>query len=432
MPLIANSPLPPILAAPPDIQDLLLFFYFSPFTWEWKAMLRERRRLSLVCKGFLCVVRDNAHFWSTVHIRLETSPSFLRQSLSRSRDALLDLHIHVSQFNAHSAAEVHRYGGGDIDVPFYRDTLPVVASVASRVRVLSVRCDTHSEWRTVIAAATPAPALESLTIVVLSLWERNGYLPAPFRSTRLHTLHISRLDFMPCFPYRGLINLHLSGLRVSWAGLAFPLQQTPNLETLQLLDVTVGDFAISACTSVTLVALQHLVVVYNSESLATALGRIQMPALRSIRLDVHRTVSLALLVEHFSGFARATSVDIKYFDGPDVGLLLNSLHLATCIDFIRSSQAVSSLVNHALRHSVAWPNASFFRRIRVNGYLSEDDVTATLLCVRNVSLISLPRYVRYQGEWDKLYTFSTALMKGDRVVRFESTEYAHKDYFDTW
>ncbi|KAJ7490403.1 hypothetical protein B0H11DRAFT_1912369 [Mycena galericulata] len=414
--LIADKPVPPILAAPQEIQDLLLFFYFSPFTWQWKAMLRERQILSLVCKGFLLVVRSNAHFWTTVHIRLETPPSFLHRSLSRSRHALLDLHICVSRSTARSAADVHRYHGGDMDVPFYRDTLPVVASVAFRVRVLSVRCDTHSEWRAIMAAATTASALESLTIVVLSFYAGSGgYLPVPFPSTRLHTLRISRLDFMVGFPYRGLINLHLSGLhRVSWGALATTFQQTPNLETLQLLDITVVDLAIS--TSVTLVALQYLVVVYNSESLATALGRIQMPALRSIRLDVHWTVSLALLVEQFSGLALATSVDINYFNGPDIGLLLNSLHVATDIDFIRSSPVVPSLVKHALRHSVMWTNNSFFRRIRVNGYLSEDEATTTLLRTRNVSLISLPPWVWFSGEWDRLYTFTTALVDGNRVT----------------
>ncbi|KAJ7442832.1 hypothetical protein B0H11DRAFT_2251294 [Mycena galericulata] len=391
-------------------------------------MLRERHTLSLVCKGFLSVVRRNAHFWSTVHIWLDTPPSFIYKSLTRARDALLNMHISASH---RSMAEIRHSDRGHINASFYLDTLPAISSAASHVRTLSIRCDTHSQWRAIMAVMTGAEVLQSLTIVVLSSYGGSGdHLPVPFPSIHLRTLRISRLDFIAGFPYQGLANLHLSGLHnVSWGKLVTVFRQTPNLESLQLLGVSVLD--LNTSRTVTLGMLRCLVVVYRSESLATALGCINMPALHSIRLDIHWTMSALPLIAEFRGLGQATLVDIDYFGDPDVGILLSSLRRATYIDFIRSSPIVASLVKGAVREGMEWVD-SVTRTIRINGCLSEDEAKVILARARNVCIISLPPSVSYSQEWDTLYTFTSSYMAGEGVVQVHNTEYTYDEFFDVW
>ena len=314
---LRRNTLAPISRLPPEIIAIIFSFLSLPreiailLTGDNKQAHLAWLRVSHVCHRWREIALNQPRFWSRIDFTTLT-PAGATEVLSRSRMAPLELDANLSC--------VH-WGGDRVDA-FGKQ----LSSHVSHIALLNITARSANLKTIIEQLASPAPALESLSLMVDDeAYQRmgipsNATIPhALFDGTapRLSRLQLDRCDISwtsPLFKSLRTLELQVPSLiaRPSLKEWLDAMEQMSQLGTLIVNHATpraptVGTPLSEPTRVVTHPSLTELNLTATASDCTFALAHLILPALVSIRVDVTSELASAddvrALIPHFSRHA---------------------------------------------------------------------------------------------------------------------------------
>ncbi|KAJ7902445.1 hypothetical protein B0H13DRAFT_2335494 [Mycena leptocephala] len=344
---------PPVKRLHYDVLVIVLFMVYQPARYDWIASADIRTVLCLVCPTWATTIYSTPEFWQSLPLTLATCPRYARFHLDKSLNMPLSVLLHLRPFTV-----AQRRLGFKTDLTmsptpaFMATILPIILPVFGRVQRLTVICDTHHIWRSVMArlATKPASGLVRLAVTfppnhLLALPAPMALSPAPAGFCSISRLTEMRISGTACVwttpsTYQNLTALRLLNLRraaaLQWPVLSMMLQAASGLRLLELSQVQLIGGA-----NIPPLQLNHLTdlyITYTEHTCLAPLAALSVPNLHTFRLHALSDVVQPFLASFAQLLAQVRNLELylMYLEDADVSAVLQAMPQLERLDIAQS------------------------------------------------------------------------------------------------